>query len=262
MKTMVYIFLCVLFLGCTKHETPPSSPSAPKCRIISFTTGSWYDSSYVTYNSKGNPLSRIRKETGTGATNLFFRYDTQDRLSQMLTTYTTADNGEYFEEWHYYFYNNSGKIVKDSCWFNGTITANGPVPDFGQLFYGIKTFEYDNKGRIVNVVGWGQNNYRFTYDNRQNLDSMHVKTGFGSEYSVGYGPYDNTTNPNRTHKIWQFLSLDYSLNNASNVSATNQFGLPTAMSATREYPDFLKVFYTDLQITYDCNPTGSGHAIH
>ncbi|MBW8686988.1 hypothetical protein [Chitinophaga rhizophila] len=62
--------------------------------------------------------------------------------------------------------------------------------------------------------------------------------------------------------VWQFLSLDYSLNNASNVSATNQFGLPTAMSATREYPDFLKVFYTDLQITYDCNSTGSRHAIH
>ena len=74
--------------------------------------------------------------------------------------------------------------------------------------------------------------------------------------------YDDKINPYLTNKVWQFLNLDYSVNNpvrtdSSYTNVYNELGLPVDLQAIVDYDDNLILFGVqnfnpNIQITYAC----------
>lgn len=233
------ISLAVTTLSCKKvldklYKDPLATLDA--CYINQITTaddGRIYD---FTYNKKGNPVSVLNNNVGTGYPNYFFRYDKHHRLTDMIGVYT---NGNY-ERWHKYGYDHQNRIVKDTQYVFGVF---GPAPDPASVFIIVHTYSYDSYQRLTgdNAIYLQPSDYS-GFTNTYNYD--------GDGNRIG-GVYDNKVNLHRTNKIWMFVDKDYSLNNRIGASSYNSNMLPLGFGASTSM-NFLGVAIHNSEIDYTC----------
>lgn len=196
----------------------------------------------VLYDQYENPTAVTQPNVGTGHPYRTFKYDQWHRLRQYRGEYS---NGS-FEFWHFYGYDQNGRIGVDTMYALGSMSTGAPTNYFERT---ISKIHYDAQGRIIKIMSHAQiggyhyeNNY--TYDANGNL-----------VYPPGFGiVYDNKENINRTNDIWQFLNRDYSKNNPYTASAYTPSGFPTVINVSRA-PLFLNEFnLAHSQIGYGCRP--------
>ncbi|HTI10411.1 MAG TPA: hypothetical protein VL832_17710 [Puia sp.] len=245
----------ILLIGpaCNKWiDYMANHPVVGHCQIRQFSFVDRFggaDTMNFTYNSWDDPVAGLRPGPRTGAPNFFFRYDRQHRLTELIGAYGMAPLEQGVESWNKYFYDGSGRIVKDSLYFFPDIVDGHPTHgEFGttsQYWY-----EYDSRDRISKVT-WlieGSSNptvTTYTYDPNGNL--------------VGPAAYDNKLSFRLTNKIWMFLDRNYSINNPAIAAYTyNQTGLPTTIDCfPGNSAEFMTVpstslSYTKAVIGYNC----------
>ena len=223
------------------HDNPDARDTL--CRITRLTFSA-YDPSIpqgnilqlgVTYNAKGNPLSLTEINPGKPiyTTELYFRYDRFDRLTDFM--YTVA-GGPFYDStrpgdpllWHKYSYPRPDIIV-DTFIEYLTAPLNGPPP-IAQPGATIFLYKFNAAGKMIasatttNLPNQPPPVFNLiAYDARGNRD-LSVYTNI---------VYDNSINPYRTNKVWQLVFGDYSRNSpiftTSDATPTNQYGLPTRL---------------------------------
>jgi len=253
-----FLFCIALLYSCNKPDFP--YPNTPKCQITKLIGEILFnDSILITYNNKGNPVSMTRTHVGTGAPNFFFRYDKNNRLTDIIGAYS---NNLEFETWHHYVYGNSTygnelRPITDTVYTFGVI-GTGPLP--AQIFYGVRytDFSYDRYGRIIVAKEvdvrpiTGSRELRYYYNAAGNLVSLATTYPQGVD-SINIVNYDNKINAHQTHPIWQLIDRDYSINNPFTAISYNNFGLPTIIGGKESAGDFLGYdFVGELKIDYDC----------
>ncbi|HTQ67002.1 MAG TPA: RHS repeat domain-containing protein [Puia sp.] len=221
------IFILVFTLGCKKaFDYLSDHKLVGFCQIKKITfTGIFPtpDTAVFTYNSQGDPVSIIRRWTGTGYTNFLFRYDGLHRLTDQINVYG-VDVSELNppESWNKYFYDDKGRIALDSQYFFPNLVNGKPVP--GQLgAVSIFKYEYDPFDRLISVT-WEQ------------LDKVNSITNYSYDANGNLTGrvYDDKINFHRCNKIWMFLARDYSVNNPLNAFYTyNRTGLPVNIDCTK-----------------------------
>lgn len=168
------------------------------------------------YNKLGDPVSIVNDQVSTGNPNLFFVYDKYNRLSQLIRPY----EGGSYETWERYGYDNRGRIVRDTTFGFGQMSATGPLETD---YFGYSDIFYDALGRISqmrdSIFRGNQFLYAANTEFAYNDSSNRVKPDFRQTY-------DNKLNLHRTNKIWMFICRDYSVNNPFTASAYNEHGLP------------------------------------
>ena len=234
-KCIAIIAACVLLAACRKFDFKFRDP-ALTCRISEFRGVMGKGESFempitrrIHYNEFGNPtlFEYVETEGGTGTPNFYFYYNDHQQLIRMV------GYGD-----HRYFYNNLGQIVIDSSYeyYTG-----------GDARYETK-FYYDLYGRIIKVT------QKYYYDMFEQEGVGETITGYirydgrGNRVREGV-KYDNRTSIFRTHPLWMFLNLDYSINNPAGATSYNTAGLPLVVNG---YFNFLEsAMFTD-SIVYDC----------
>jgi len=202
---------------------PPKAPLGTK--IIKFRADGEVYSFY--YNSAGNPDSITHPNAGTGYPNRQFRYDALGRLTDYIGPY---ENG-WFEFWKRFYYDASGKIVRDTTYIFGEMGVNPTNYYLKRL----NEYQYDAQGRISQVTetyldyGWPPIVTNYSYDLNGNL----VRTGV---------TYDKETNAHRIHPIWQFIARDYSVNNPF-IASAYVYGLPAITYPGGVQYSFLDIYY-------------------
>jgi hypothetical protein len=180
----------------------------------------------VNYNKFGDPIS-ITKPTqfvGTGNPNAVFWYDNKRRLSDVIGLY---NNGG-FEGWRHYYYDKKDRIVMDSAYVFGSMVNGKPnVPAAYSSSY-----EYDEWDRVIKLTmvdrfGHYLMSQDFVYDERGNLNGNTIN-------------YDNGLNPHLLNKVWQFIELNYSINNPiyGSIQYDNK-RFPVDMTINEHNPYFL-----------------------
>lgn len=243
---MVSLMACLILIsGCKKQNlTDPQLAQAKVsnpltehdvisklCKVKRVTYPNWdYVSQLITnefkYDKWGDPDSIVSNFSNTGHPYLhLFHYDNKHRLIEYISLY---DNG-YYDTWSRFYYDKKGNVSYDSTYLMGWYGEGNPVPPspFENQLWTRTNYTYDSLNRMITAdYHWstGDNHFlfQFVYDNNGNLIS-----GLGS-----YGPYDDKVNVNRTNKIWQFLSRNYSVNSTDiGLTSTdyNEFGLPSAI---------------------------------
>lgn len=247
------ILIFLLFAGCAKTDLQlqdslsatiannATSPDLSMCKIRRIYQR--FDEDYVvnalfTYNKFGNPYSVVySRGPGDDPLNYYFFYDTNNRLIE----YQQRWGDEYVLQYHYFFYNQKGQIIKDS-----TIYADccGNLPREN-----VSTIEYDLQGRVIRETIINIRNDEgplekirrptYTYDSRGNL----AVNGWKSS------SYDYKINPLRQNQIFQFIHRNYSMNNASVQPKYNSKGLPLTSLPSND------AFFNGVGMTkiiYDC----------
>lgn len=259
MKRKLHIPACLLTLmavivlpGCKKAlQEIATQEIVQACRIQKIVyTGAYepLDSMMFTYDAYGNPLTAIRPDPRTGYTNFLWRYDTRHRLTDMIEPYgVDVSTDDPPENWHRFFYDNKGRIAEDSDYYFPAVVNGHPVSG---PFGGVRRFDYtyDNYDRLISLTRVQYGNVVFTYD-----------FSYGPGGNLTGRTYDDKINFRRTNKLWQFLSLDYSVNNP--LTATYRYdrlGLPVTIDVIGETrAELIDGYYGDLSfnqatIQYDC----------
>jgi hypothetical protein len=175
-----------------------------------------------TYNKWGDPVSIVSSYPTTGSWHSFFKYDKQHRL----TDYYTAYDDIIFDQWHKYYYDKKGNIIRDTTYLLGRIGEHGP--ETAEQTRLVHHFEYDIYGRISKTIREVLNSSHYvdsttyTYNSQGNL----VRPGI---------TYDNKLNIYQTHKLWMFIARDYSVNNPFIADAYNNAHLPVKLSRDGEF---------------------------
>jgi hypothetical protein len=203
------------------------------------------------YNKWGNPDSIISDYSSTGhPSRHYFKYDHQRRLASYLSAFD-SENGSYWA-WRVYQYDHKNRIISDSNYSFGILVNNQPQYPPESQFRIKSTYTYDAKDRVLKVVyrsGSGSIVTRsFVYDSRGNRQDDD-----GTPPEV----YDNKVSIYRTHRIWMFIMLNYSINNAPSGDypptlpvAYNQYGLPLDLREFTPFVDF--GLGKNAVITYKC----------
>ena len=182
------------------------------------------------YNEFGNPtlVEYVETTGGTGTPNFYFTYNDKQQLIS-VEGYNT----------HYYFYNDLGRIVLDSSYehYAG-----------GDARYETK-FYYDLYGRVVKVTR------KYYYDIYEQDGLGETITGYIKYDQRGNrvrqdATYDNKTSIFRTHPLWMFLNLDYSINNPMKAASYNDAGLP--LTFNNDFYYFLEASVPADTVIYDC----------
>ncbi|MDI3321727.1 hypothetical protein [Pinibacter soli] len=181
----------------------------------------------VNYNKFGDPVSIIKPPqfVGTGNPNYTFWYDKKGRLSDFIGLYS---GGIGFEGWRHYYYDKNDRIVRDSAYIFGSMVDGKPNVAASYA----STYEYDAFDRVIRTTlvdrfGHSPLVQDFVYDERGNLDGSTTN-------------YDNNFNPHLLNKVWQFIELDYSINNViSGPIQYNNKRLPIDMAIYEYNPYFL-----------------------
>jgi YD repeat-containing protein len=242
--------LLTLFTACRKEMDVPNKdevagtplPGQPTyCRIESIWENPHAaDQRYflVLYNEYENPTAVTIPFPSTGHPYRTFKYDGWHRLKEYLGEY---GNGN-FEFWHFYGFDNNGRIGVDTNYVLGTL-SDKPRNYFDRI---ISQIQYDSEGRIIRVsstnMSGAHTETTYTYDARGNLVYPGVT-------------YDDKINLNRTNDIWMFLNRDYSMNNPFFADAYNSAGYPTVINTNSPSPSMLWLSEVDLhhsQIGYGC----------
>lgn len=190
------------------------------------------DTAVFVYNRWGDPVS-ITKSTpiwsGSGGADLYFTYDKKRRLIELVAFDPGAIPALQTVSRHKYFYDNPGSdnITRDS----GFYVPGMAGVDFRSLTY----YFYDKYDRVIKDSTFGPEVftplvYTYSYDGNGNRTSVKWDNHAGSDYTNFYSTYDSRTNFLRTHKIWMFLTRDYSVNNSFVAAGYNSKGLPTQLN--------------------------------
>jgi hypothetical protein len=230
-KCIVILSVSVLLAACRKFDFR-NGITARHCHIDVFTgnidTATWHRKFH--YNEHGNPtlVEYVEMPDGTGTPSFYFHYNDKQQLIRVLG----YDN-------HRYFYNDLGQIVTDSI----NVFYTG-----GDARYETK-FSYDLWGRVIKTTtkyyynmfdqeGVGETTTRlFKYDQRGNLVIPGVT-------------YDHRTSIFRTHPLWMFLNLNYSINNPVKATSYNTAGLPLTFGD--HDINFLESSMFLRSVEYDC----------
>jgi|SRR4030095_2814679 len=247
--TLILLAACRKEINTPKEEEIPTTPPpglTTYCRIESLWENPHSPGQrffLVLYNDFENPTVVTAPLPSTGHPYRTFKYDTWHRLREYLGEY---GNG-FFEFWHFYGFDNNGRIGVDTNYVFGKL-GEKPTDYFNRS---ISQIEYDNQGRIIKVtttymIGTPTMN-TYSYDAAGN-----------QVYPASWGvTYDNKMNLNRTNDIWQFLNRDYSMNNPFMADAYNSANLPTIINTSSMAPSNLWLSEVDLrhsQIGYGCRP--------
>ena len=230
------------------------------CRITKFYVTNVLhtpDTFYLSYNTKGDPISMLSTSPPAAPGNLdqYYRYDRLGRLSDYMLTFI-KQSGAVF--WHKYAYPRRDYIIDTFILYPNNGDIHGPAPDSHDGSGGSTTaYSLDAHDRIVKV--WSLNDphhpqlmQEIKYDangNKIQADSALI--------------YDDKLNPYRTNRIWQFLFNDYSRNNlilndpfVNNMY--NEFGLPTQLGNLENHNPNILLFGSSnidpyIHITYACS---------
>jgi hypothetical protein len=228
----VSVFLC----ACRKFDLKFRDP-AQHCRIDEFRGAAYKGEDFEMpvvrkfhYNEYGNPtlVEYLEIGDGTGFPNAYFYYNDKQQLIRFEC------HGS-----HLYFYNELGQIAIDSSYEH---YAGGDAR-YETRFY------YDLYGRVVKITR------KYYYDAYPQDGLGETTTGYikydqrGNRIRNGV-TYDNKTSMYRTHPLWMFLHLDYSINNGMKATTYNNAGLPLTFN---DYIDFLESGITTDSAIYDCN---------
>jgi hypothetical protein len=229
------VILLVAGLSCRKNDFP-----FIQCKIVKMVTvlpaGSFVDKyEYdISYNSWGAPVKLITSFPGTGNENYEFFYDSKHRLTGMRT----------------FFQFDQDYVVTRYLYGSGDVILGDSTFIVGSGLFRTARYQYDDKMRIVRVdysTNYGGPFSReFEYDSRGNL----IRPGV---------VYDNKVNFHRTHPLWMFVDLDYSMNNPLPSGTAykvtyNKKGLVTSFTGSpgSEGPYLLNKYPNIVE--YDCSP--------
>jgi len=249
--SLLTIVVAIVLPGCKKAlDELATQEIAQACRIQKIIYTATYeplDSAMFSYDAYGNPVSAIRSHATTGFPNFLWRYDTRHRLTDQVDVYgVDLASSPFPETWHRFFYDNKGRIAEDSLYVFPSVVDGHPVSGFAgvRIFY----YSYDAYDRLISLKftqdAGNLVTFNFSYDANGNLTGR---------------TYDDKINFRRTNKLWQFLSLDYSVNNP--LTATYRYdrlGLPVTIEVIGETrAELIDGFYGDLSfnqatIQYDC----------
>ncbi|NML23649.1 hypothetical protein HHL16_22405 [Pseudoflavitalea sp. G-6-1-2] len=246
--------LLLALQGCNKiWDIIKNSPDGvySKCRIREITDIGEPKKLSFFYNKYGNPDSIVSSNVSTGYQSLLFRYDNKQR---MIESQYYPENPRSFIYWSKYYYDNKGRIAKDTSHLWGSIVNGQPTWHWGDYFH---SYEYDNKDRIIKITRYWRaagsteppafsDVQNFAYNEDGNLTRSGVV-------------YDNKLSMFRTHKIWMFMARDYSINNPFTATGYNDKGLPTRIKAQGDVynvPSSFLNFHgnkiTDATVVWDC----------
>jgi hypothetical protein len=248
MKKIILFLLAtscyVLLPGCKKND-PPHHSSACKLLKIESKEMEYYFA--FEYNAKNQLISRKAAYMTRMSPDYKFIYDSTGRLAQYITNADPDTIGGFFWQWHYLYYDNLGRIVKDTFYADGTIGPDGPVFPEGMppgYTMGIENYEYDANNRMISRSGLFNDSY--AYNAQGNLEN----DGYGNSLQ-----YDNKVNFNRTDPVLQFINRDYSRNNPIGAKSYNQYGLPLKYQDVIHGDYSLVIDYAGLRnpvFTYKC----------
>ena len=255
-RLLGFSVLVTLFFSCQKQVDTPDADSAPGeevittpppmsptyCRIESF----WENAGLpgqkfilVLYDEYENPIAITQPAVGTGHPYRTFKYDQWHRLREHRGEYA---NG-HFEFWHFYGFDNNGRIGVDTAYIFGQMGPTGPLNWFERR---ISHYTYDVQGRIIKV------NTVSTLSPPSEQNYSYDASG-NRVYPPAMGiVYDNKMNFLRTNDIWQFLHHDYSMNNPFVAAAYNATNLPTVINAAHPNIGFFEWHAANSQIGYGC----------
>ena len=205
----------IVFSGCKKFI---DQIDHPQYRIQKITTGI-SDGDSVTYdfsyNSNRDPVTVKNSYLTTGNPNMFFVYDRNHRLTQLVRPY---DNG-FYESWHKYGYNSAGEIVRDTMYENGLFIDSIAQP--AAEFQTYSNYSYDAQGRITRKIdSIFYFNVFFSADT-----ATFAYNAAGNQIREGI-TYDNKVSVLSTNKVWMFICNDFSVNNPFTATSYNSYGLP------------------------------------
>lgn len=176
------------------------------------------------YNKRNDPDSVIYQHVSTGYPNLYFYYDKQHSLSEIKANYTNNT----YETWHFITWQGQ-RIIADTIYTWGQIDVRPAPGNYHDKF--VCLYEYDVKGRITKETRRYLEPYpypdwvtTYTYNANGNLDR-------GASVV-----YDNYRNPLSLHPLWQFLTRNYSANNAYPATLYNQYRLPVQFDLPYQFP--------------------------
>lgn len=235
MRSMIPLLLlsAICVTSCTKY--PDAHPHQIPLQVLSFTPTSSHDTSYIAYNSRGNPVTI----TQPGNDIWYFLYDNKGRVTDYYHPY----HNQYFDVWHRFKYDHLNRVITDSIYEFGITGPQVPLPDEnGRLrVWKVSQFTYDAKNRIIKALDAFGEAYNGDYEavdtaySRYTYNAAGNLAGIWSQYE-SYEPdtanltYDNKVSINSLHPIWQLLSRDYSVNNSYSASSFNQWGLPLELN--------------------------------
>lgn len=236
------MFFSVLF-SCKKKDVVVLPGGEKLCRIERLSPAAISQKEFIfNYNSKGNPI--LIESVGYGRRQFDFMYDSKNRLVDLIEI--SPEFGRSFSIWHKYSYDANDRVIVDSIFKDFDIISNRP---FKARIKTVDYLEYDAKDRIIRTykkskAGTEQNITVYTYDangNRTDISSI----------------YDTKMNLHRTHKIWQLIDRDYSMNNPLGMmeyNSYNAFGLPVELHPIKiGLHHFLDIEYTFLTVSYSFN---------
>jgi hypothetical protein len=236
----------LFYSACIKD---PQQPCAiPQCRVYQLAGDVNYSDDTITirYNSKGNPVAIDRKRISTSSPRYVFKYDKNDRLTQLAGLYDHPTN---YENMYRFSYDYKNRIKADTQYTFGFLDQ----PDIPEY---INEYEYDSKDRMTryrhrSLIGSGYWEYNFQYNAQGNLSKVSGENG--SEITLFSYDYDDKININSLHPIWQFLSQDYSRNNHSPAVSYNNKGLPTEIDNSTKIPGvFATIPISHVKVSYEC----------
>ena len=268
LSVAAFLFLLV-FSSCNKYGgTIPHPPGHQDslCQVVQLRVLSVFgpDRYAITYNSKGDPVSMLVDSVDAnvklGNLDHYYRYDGSGRLSDQVIAGIQSPTAN---AWHKYVYVAPDLIVDTLLYFDqedpsSLPSVNAPTPNSVNAYnYILYTYGLDAQGRVVTATSQSRNpslaptTLTWTYDAKGNRNLTDATL-----------TYDDKVNPYLTNKVWQFLNLDYSINNpirkdSSYTNVYNAFGLPTDLQAIVDYDDNLILFGVqnfnpNIQITYAC----------
>lgn len=259
------IFVAMLLLSsCHKDDLPPKNPPA-SCQILQIkntevrdTGGEFPDfTADFTYNAKGNPIRIVHADPKVAMPNYLFRYDQQNRVTDVIGYYNSSEYGQPFEMWYRLKYDAKNRVIKDSAYYTGRIGDNPYDYDHRPGTPSENFYTYDAQDRIIRSFDEGHWETKFIYTSQGNLDSLIQSTLYypGVINTTHFAGYDNKVNFRRTHPIWQFLERDYSRNNHYRTTVSNKYNLPNhlVMIDPAYHNEFLKFYLSTLDIKYTCD---------
>jgi len=264
--------LLLLFSSCRKNSGPIPHPGDTDslCQVIQLRVLSVFgpDRYAISYNTNGNPVSMLVDSVDAnvklGNLDHYYRYDNTDRLSDQVVANISSAVANAS---HKYVYVSPTLIEDTLLYFNQDDPSSlpsvyAPTPTSAAAkYYILYSYGLDARGRVVTATSASSNltqsskTLTWTYDanGNRNLTDRSLT-------------YDNKLNPYLTNKVWQFLNLDYSVNNPVRTDSSynnvyNEFGLPVDLQTIVDYDDNLILFGVqnfnpNIQISYAC------HMIH
>ena len=245
------VSLVALFTSCQKEITKKDDvPSAilpgqgTNCNIESLSiepNTAGVHNHLIAYDEYQNPKF-ISSSDPTNIPVRTFKYDSWYRLREFRGEFPNGN----FDSWHFYGYDNNGRLAIDTTYYSGKITGDRPTTYSKAI---ISQSFYDAQGRVAHVINQDMR-FGFVTEEFYSYDANGNRV-----YPPGSGVvYDNKINLNRTNDLWQFLSKDYSMNNPFIANAYNVAGYPTVINSEMQYDWLRSGYYVNHSIIgYSCH---------